>query len=134
MSFQLSTDHREWARRHSKKYKLAESYLLSLITQQAGVCAFSGVVMFFDRLSGTPVTGGVGQHPLYATLEHCSPGCDDEGHEIVCSDLNDVKAHLPSDCFAELRLTGSWKARMARWKNVAATSPADRAALKAILK
>ncbi|HSS47464.1 MAG TPA: hypothetical protein VLX28_00830, partial [Thermoanaerobaculia bacterium] len=64
--------------------------------------------------------------------DHCAPGCDNRGHEIVCYDLNDLKGHLPFECFKALRDTDAWLDLMSRWRGQAEKDRADRAAFLAI--
>src|SRR5262245_13034434 len=88
---------------------------------------------FFLMLSQVhPTPGDQGAHPIYAAVDHCSPGCEDLGHEIVSYDLNDLKGHLPPDCFADLRQCLSWKRLMENWRKQAHQNPNDRNAFRAI--
>jgi hypothetical protein len=128
----LTADHRRWAKNAQRKYKRTIKYWLDFIDQQRGRCAFSRARLRFDRASGTPQTGGLGAHPLYATVDHTTPGSDDLGHEIVSYDLNDLKGHLPTDCFRDLQATPSWRRLMDEWRIQANTDPDDRAAFRRI--
>lgn len=132
--FELNSDHNRWAKRAQQKYGRTKAYWLELIVQQEGRCGFSGALLRFDSPSGTAQAGGLGVHPIYAAVDHCSPGCDDLGHEIVSFDLNDLKGHLPPECFADLRSTPSWKSLMDRWQQQAETNHDDRGAFRAIRK
>lgn len=130
--FQLTPEHRRWARSASRKYSRPLRYWIELITKQQGLCAFSEVQLRFDSESGTPQKGGAGVHPIYAAVDHCSPGSDDAGHEIVSYDLNDLKAHLPLDCFSDLKATPSWQRLMEKWRAQATLDPHDREAFRRI--
>ena len=128
----FTDDHLRWAKSAQRKYGHTAQYWLDLIAKQDGCCAFSGAALRFDARSGTPIAGGPGAHPLYAAVDHTSPGSDDLGHEIVSYDLNDLKGHLPSDCFAELRLTKSWRRLMDQWRQQALENSDDRGAFRSI--
>ncbi len=130
--FDLRGDHRRWAKSARRKYRRSLRYWLDLIAKQRGLCAFSGVPLRFDSQSGTPKKGGPGVHPIYAAVDHCSPGCDDGGHEIVSYDLNDLKGHLPLDCFLELKAAGAWQHLMDKWREQARLNPDDRDAFRRI--
>ena len=56
------------------------------------------------------------------------------GYQITCYALNDLKGHLPVSCFAALRDTSAWKQLMRDWKHQAETDPADRDALKRLIR
>lgn len=129
--FVLTVDHEGWVKRASRRYRHSREYWRELICLQHGICAFSGAPLLFDAASGTPVKGKGSQHPLYAVVDHCAPGSDDYGHEIVCNDLNDIKGHLPYDCFQALRVTDAWRQFMLRWRQQAERDP-DRSALRAL--
>jgi hypothetical protein len=81
--------------------------------------------MRFDSASGTAVGDGRGCHALYASVEHTKAGCDDEGHAVVCYALNDIKGHLPFDCFVALRDTAAWERFMKRWRDQAEVDAND---------
>lgn len=130
--FLVGDEHRRWARNAQRKYGGTMRYWLELISKQRGCCAFSGVRLRFDPASGTPKAGGPGAHPLYAAVDHTAPGSDELGHEIVSYDLNDLKGHLPPDCFAELRAARPWKRLMRAWRDQATNDPNDRAAFRRI--
>jgi hypothetical protein len=129
--FALTQDHERWVKSACRKYGRSREYWRDLIRRQRGTCAFSGAPLFFDATSGTPVKGGPSQHPLYAVVDHCAPGSDAYGHEIVCNDLNDIKGHLPYDCFQALRRAKAWQQFILRWRQQAERNP-DRAALRAL--
>lgn len=131
-TFQITADHHRWAKSAARKYGHGKSYWLELIARQQGRCNFSGVQLLFDAASGTPIAGGQGVHPIYAAVDHCSPGCDDLGHQIVSYDLNDLKGHLPPDCFKDLCSNPSWKELMNKWREQAEQSTENREAFRSI--
>jgi hypothetical protein len=90
--------------------------------------------MLFDVAEGTPETGGRGCHPLYPAVDHIDPGNPHGGHQIVCYALNDLKGHLPFDCFEALKLTEAWKKLMAQWREQAANNRTDREAFRRLLR
>lgn len=124
----LTAEHQRWAESAQRKYGRPRTYWLDLIVEQGARCAFSGARLRFDVTSGTPISGGAGCHPLYAAVDHCAPGRDDRGHQIVCYDLNDLKGHLPYECFEDLRATPSWQRLMAKWRQQAKVDPENREA------
>lgn len=130
--FDVSADQQRWAEAAQRKYKKPKSYWLNLIRQQQGRCAFSGAILRFDAPSDTPIQGGAGCHPLYAAVDHCAPGTDEKGYQIVCYDLNDLKGHLPYACFEDLRSTPSWRRLMAKWRQQAEEDPDNRLAFLAL--
>lgn len=130
--FLITADHLRWSKSAAHKYGRGKSYWIELITRQRGRCGFSGVQLLFDAASGTAVAGGKGVHPIYAAVDHCSPGCDDLGHQIVSYDLNDLKGHLPPACFKDLCTTPSWRELMAKWRAQAEQSTENREAFRAI--
>jgi hypothetical protein len=132
--FVITDDHHRWAKSAAHKYGNGKSYWLELISRQQGECAFSGVKLLFDAESGTAVAGGKGVHPIYAAVDHCCPGCDDLGHQIVSYDLNDLKGHLPADCFRDLCSTPSWQELIAKWRIQAEQSTGNREAFRNILR
>jgi hypothetical protein len=132
ITFLITTDHHRWAKSAARKYGYGKSYWLELIERQQGRCCLSGVQLLFDTASGTAVAGGEGVHPLYAAVDHRSPGCDDLGHQIVSYDLNDLKGHLPAACFKDLCATPSWRELMAKWRAQAEKGTENREAFCAI--
>jgi len=111
--FYLTREMRSWVKR--KRRILPEKELIRLIEEKKNRCALSGVKMRFDKRSGTPVRGR-GCHPLYASVDHLSPGDNKKGYQIVCYALNDLKGHLPLDCFEALQETAAWKNLMRAWR------------------
>ena len=130
--YQLSPSQIEWARK--RKQDLSPSRLRELVIRQKGLCALSGAVMIFDKSYGNPNINRRGCHPLYAAVDHVSPGNEEFGHRIVCYDLNDLKGHLPNKVFMELQNTFAWKHLMQQWKSQAENNPMDIDAFKALLK
>ena len=90
--------------------------------------------MRFDSAAGTPVAGGEGCHPLYASLDHVAPGRGDHGYQIVCYDLNDLKGHIPPILFNALRQSPEWSDFMKAWKKQADKDSDNRRAFKDIVK
>jgi hypothetical protein len=129
--FTITSDHKRWASARVRKGR-TKAYWLDLISKQRGLCGFSKAMLLFDAKSGTPKKGGEGTHPIYAVVDHCAPGCDDLGHEIVCHALNDLKGALPSDCFRALRDTPAWLDLMSRWLAQAENDHTDRDAFRTI--
>jgi hypothetical protein len=124
MGFSFTDNHRRWSAAAARKHGGSVTYWLEMIGRQRARCAFSGAPLLFDAESGTSQKGGVGCHPLYAAVDHCDPGNDHLGHEIVSYDLNDLKGHLPVDCFADLRHTPAWGRLMGQWREQALLDPA----------
>jgi hypothetical protein len=133
MTFTITEEHKRWARNRRKQYGHPVQYYLELIQEQEGKCAFSKVSLLFDSSYGTSIKGGKGCHPLYAALDHTSPGSDKYGHKIVCYALNDLKGHLPQRCFAALEATEAWIELMKKWKETAEGHKDDREAFKKLL-
>jgi hypothetical protein len=131
-SFVLNDDHKRWARSANRKYGGGVNYWLCMIRKQRGLSILSKAPLLFDATSGTPVAGGHSQHPLYAVVDHCSPGIDEHGHQIVSNDLNDLKGHLPVALFSALRRTSAWRELMKRWRKQALCDPGKRAAFHAL--
>ena len=114
--FTLSAEQERFARNAAKRYKVSLRYVRDLIWQKRGCCAWSGTPLIFNSEMGTSRKGGPGPHPCYAALDHTSPRSDEAGHEVVCFKLNDVKSHLPAECFRELQACESWKRLMDAWR------------------
>ena len=130
--FILTPDHERWAnvRLRTREYKRPKPFWLDLITQQRGLCAFSGAPLLFGSSDGTPVAGGHSQHPIYAVVDHSSPGTDSHGYQIVSNDLNDLKGHLNPELFDALRRTNAWMLLMERWRKQALVDSSDRSAFR----
>ncbi|MFA5438851.1 hypothetical protein, partial [Dehalococcoides sp.] len=130
-SYVLSDVQKVWAKRG--KQGLNSSELQRLIIKQRGRCALSGALMIFDKACGNPNTNRQGCHPLYAAVDHVYPGREN-GHQLVCYDLNDLKGHLPYKVFVELQNTSAWKKLMQQWRSQSENNPMDITAFKALLK
>ena len=132
--FELTGDHRRWAssRARSKRYRRPKQFWLDLIEKQRGLCAFSHVPLLFGSADGTPIKGSHSQHPVYAVVDHISPGSDSRGYMIVSNDLNDLKGHLNLKLFGALRRTAAWKRLMRRWRGQAESDHRNRNAFRAI--
>ncbi len=129
---ELTPEQKRWA---SKRHQgVTPTRLRSILITQSGKCALSGVDMLFDIAEGTPQTDGRGCHPLYPAVDHIDPGHHSGGHQIVCYALNDLKGHLPLDCFDALSATAAWKTLMAKWQEQAARDRTDRNAFMRLLR
>jgi hypothetical protein len=53
--------------------------------------------------------------------------------QIVCYALNDLKGHLPGDCFDALSSSNAWKELMRKWKEKAEKEPGDREGLRRLI-
>lgn len=129
--YKLSRTQKAWASK--KKQGLPPSALRTLVIRQKGRCALSQVKMVFDKKKGTPVQGGKGCHPLYAAVDHISPGSRIH-FQLVCYALNDLKGHLPRDCFQALTPTSPWRNLMKKWRGQAQKGPNNRKAFKNLLR
>lgn len=129
--YKLTKEQNIWAKR--RKQEQAPEALRRLIIRQKGRCALSEVKMIFDKKKGTPEKGGKGCHPLYAAVDHVSPG-DSNKFQLVCYALNDLKGHLPEDCFMALAKTEPWLRLMRKWGSQAKKAPNNRAAFKNLLR
>jgi len=107
-------------------------FWLGLILEQNGKCKITGAKLFFNVKYGTPVRERFGCHPLYATVDHIIPGREDGGLQIVCQDINDLKAHLPKPLFDALKNTKKWLKFSDNWKKMA--EPAEIAEKRGIFK
>ena len=67
-------------------------------------------------------------------ISHIAPGNPAHGYQIVCYALNDLKGHLPYNCFKALMETSEWKSLMGKWKAQAKKNPDDREAFKNIVR
>lgn len=121
-----------WASK--RRQGLQPSRVREILARNGGKCALSGVQMIFDKKEGTPRKGGPGCHPLYAALDHVDAGNPNGGFQIVCYALNDLKGHLPLECFRALTKTKAWKELMKRWADQARMDPGDREAFKRIIR
>lgn len=90
--------------------------------------------MIFDNAEGTPITGGRGCHPLYPAVDHIDPGNPHGGHQIMCYALNDLKGHLPTECFNALKRTKAWRTLMAKWRRQTGRNTRNRAAFMTLLR
>lgn len=113
---ELTLEQRHWASR--AKQGVPPSELSRLLIKQGGLCAISGVTLLFDRIERTPVKGGRGCHPLSPAIDHIDPGDSDGGFQVVCYALNDLKGHLPVECFRALKQTNAWLGLMRAQKRI----------------
>lgn len=134
--FILNDDQKRWARartRNRKKYgKKSVSYWFDLIAKQRGLCALTGICLFFDARSGMSQKGGPGCHPLYAAADHIEPG-NNSKFQIICYDLNDMKGHMPKPLFDALTKTKEWRLFIKKWKLVADKN-SDREIFKELIR
>jgi len=102
--FKLTKQMRDWVK--SKRRVLSEEALVNLLEETQGRCALSQVKMRFDAK----------EHLLYASVGYISPANKEKGYQIICRGLNDIKGHLPFDCFEALQGTEAWKSLMRAWR------------------
>src|SRR5437762_6341325 len=126
--FVLSDDQTYWSRR--RRQRLGPRLLEKLLRESKGVCALSGVPLVFDLAARTPERQGRGCHPLSPAVDHVDPGNRDGGYQLTCYALNDLKGHLPVDCFRALQATEAWTRLMNAWRDQAARDPNDREAFQ----
>lgn len=131
--FVITQVHEWWAEARVNRWRLRYSYLIGLLESQEGKCKLSGVNLLFGAEHGAPIKGVQGSHPLYAVLDHCKPGSNSAGHQIICSALNHVKGHTPLFLFEALQETDAWQKLMRDWRNQADTDPYDRSAFYRLL-
>jgi len=129
--FELSTAAKAWASKRRQGRSRRE--LTELLCKQEERCALSGACLLFDRQLGTPQKGGLGVHPLYPAVDHVECRTGEHGYQIICYALNDVKGHIPFDCFEALKRTEPWQALMSRWKSLAEIDPANREAFRMLI-
>jgi len=128
---ELSAPAEAWASKG--RQGLSPKRLKDLLAKQEERCALSGARLLFDRQLGTPHKGGLGVHPLYPAVDHIECGSGERGHQIVCYALNDVKGHVPFDCFEALKGTEPWKELMQRWRSLAEEDQSDREAFRRLI-
>ena len=130
--FTFNDSQKRWASKRHQRVSSRE--LKRLLSEKKGRCALSDVPLRFNVKERTPQKGGLGCHPLSPAVDHIDPGNPSGGHQIVCYALNDLKGHLPTDCFNALRKTEAWKKLMQRWKEQAERDPKDREAFRRLLR
>jgi hypothetical protein len=129
--FELSPAAEAWASK--RRQGLSREEQRDLLRRQQERCALSGARLLFDKQEGTPESGGRGVHPLYPAVDHIDCGTRGRGHQIVCYALNDVKGHVPFECFEALRATQAWKELMRRWRALDEEGPRTREAFKRLI-
>jgi len=72
-------------------------------------------------------------HPLYRAVDHIECGNVERGCQVVCYALNDVKGHIPFECFEALKRTTEWKELMEQWREQAEKNPHDRQAFRGLI-
>ena len=122
---ELSAPAQAWASKR-RRQGLSPTQLKDLLSKQKELCALSKARLLFDREQGTPQKDGHGVHPLYPAVDHIESGSGERDHQIVCYALNDVKGHMPFDCFKAMQRTKPWKALMERWRSLAENDPCNR--------
>lgn len=132
--FDLNEDQERWAKKRRPHYGLTRANLRQLIRAQEGRCALSKAPLLFDRANGVPQKNGYGCHPLYPAIDHKDPGNSKGGFQVVCYALNDLKGHLPLDCFNALKKTRAWCKLMRAWRLQAKKDPTDREAFRKLLR
>jgi len=123
--FQIQDVHIWWAEARSKRWNLSKKELLMLLSAHHGTCQLSGVQLLFGD--------GYQHHPLFAELDHRSPGSDHLGVQVICRSLNRVKGSLPYFLFSDLMGQPSWVGLMERWRNQARLDPMDVEAFERLL-
>ncbi|MEA5389930.1 hypothetical protein VB738_01525 [Cyanobium gracile UHCC 0139] len=123
--FEVQEVHLWWAEARAKRWGLPKSGLLKLLSANHGTCQLSGVQLFFGD--------GHQQHPLFAELDHRSPGSDHLGVQVICRSLNRIKGSLPYVLFADLVAQPSWSGLMERWRHQALLDPMDHEAFERLL-
>jgi hypothetical protein len=106
----INNDHERWIKSAQQKYGYKKQFWVELIKKQEGRCKLTGAKLLFNKENGTPAC-----HPLYASVDHIEPGCDDD-FQILCYDINDLKGHLSLPLLAALVRTKEWKRFAVAWK------------------
>jgi hypothetical protein len=71
------------------------------------------------------IQDGYQHHPLFAKLDHRSPGSDHLGFQFICGSLNRVKGSLPFFLFSDLVAQPSWLCLMERWRSQTLLDPME---------
>jgi hypothetical protein len=114
--YKLTPAQKQWASK--KRQGVTAERQREILIGQKGVCALSGAAMLFDSKECTPKKNGPGCHPLCPAVDHIDPGSPTGGFQIVCHALNDLKGHLPVECFDALRATKAWDKLMPRQRQI----------------
>ena len=122
--FKLTEEQECWASK--RRQGVSPKRLREMLVAQKGRCALSDVPMVFDKKECTPEPGGRGCHPLSPAVDHVDPGNRRGPRQVVCYALNDLKGHLPVDCFEALQRTKAWKRLMDAWRKQAKRPPSNR--------
>ncbi len=130
---ELPTDQLHWANKR-RRQGLSQRRQRELLIAQKGRCKLSGARMVFDLEERTPRRGGSGCHPLSPAVDHVAPGRDGGGRQLICYALNDLKGHLPQNCFEALQKTRPWIRLMKAWRAQAENDPSDREAFRQLLR
>jgi len=130
--FTLSSSQQAWASKRGRGASRAEQK--RLLVAQMGRCALSGVELLFDVEERKAKKKGPGCHPLSPAVDHKDPGNPKGGYQIICYALNDLKGHLPTECFEALCCTDAWKKLMQNWRGQASKNRNDRGAFGRLLR
>ncbi|MGO9441499.1 MAG: hypothetical protein ACLPXM_13245 [Terriglobales bacterium] len=130
--FRLTSEQERWALK--RRQGISPSELRKALIEQGGLCRFSQAPLLFEVSECTPMKGGRGCHPLCPAVDHKDPGNPEGGFQIVCYALNDLKGHLPVECFDALSASDAWKALMLKWREQAEKEPRNRDALMRLLR
>jgi len=79
------------------------------------------------------IQDGYQHHPLFAELDHRSPGSEHLGFQVIFGSLNRVKGSLPYCLFSDLVAQPSWSGLMERWRRQALLDPMDVEAFERLL-
>jgi hypothetical protein len=131
--YTLTDDQDRWAHKR-RRQGVSTKDQTALLIEQKGRCKLSDVLLVFVPDDGTPQKGGLGCHPLYPAVDHRDPGNPKGGYQIVCYALNDLKGHMPTECFEALCETPAWKNLMRRWKAQADKNSDDREAFRLLIR
>lgn len=131
-AYDLTEDQLQWAKK--RRQGVGPRGLRAMLVAKRGQCALSKVPMVFDRSERTPVRAGRGCHPLSPAVDHVDPGNHTGPRQIICYALNDLKGHLPTDCFEALVDTKSWDRLMKAWRAQARKDWSDREAFMRLLR
>ncbi len=95
----INNDIAGWICRNKRKLKgngpeTKQERLERLIELSQERCKWTNLPLKFDKESGES-SGESPTDPLYAEVDHRVPGTNEQGHDLVCHYVNDVKGQLP---------------------------------------
>lgn len=131
--YTLTDAQRRWADKRRRQGASTKEQA-ALLKAQQGRCKLSGVLLRLDPGDGAPQRGGLGCHPLYPAVDHKDPGNPHGGYQIICYALNDLKGHMPVECFEALCKTRAWKELMQRWRVQAEKNSNDREVFRLLIR